>query len=166
MGFPSRPDLAALGPTVTNLHPVGNPEKEATAEQWNAVRWQVAGMGLVCYRAHLIFAAAAGSQPIRSRQEVWNPRALASGAHANPTITRIGTGQYDVVYPSPVPDDLDALVALSFRHGVGVVVTPSQATFRLVMVTPLSGTPAGVKVMVLDAAGSAVDGHDVSILIG
>lgn len=166
MGFPNRPDLAALGPTVVNLHPVGNPEKEATAAQWNLLRWQVAGLGLVAMRAHLIFAAAAGSQPIRWRQEAWNPRALTTTPHQDPTITRIGTGQYDVVYNSPVPDELGELVALSFRHGLGTIVTPSQTTFRHVMVSPLSGTPAGVKVMVLDAAGAAVDGHDVSILIG
>ena len=165
-GFPNRTDLASLGPVLVDSAPVVNPSKEATAGQFNLLRWQAAGLSLVSYRAWLIFTADAGSQPILHRAEAWNPKGLATGPHVPPTITRIGTGVYDVLYPTQVPDQLDVLTSLAFVHGAGAVVTPSQTTFRHVMVTPLSGSPSGVKVVVQDAAGSAVDGHDVSILIG
>jgi hypothetical protein len=165
-GFPNRPDLASLGPTLVDTAPVLNPSKEATSAQYNLLRWQAAGIGLLSYRAWLIFTANSGSQPILLRAEAWNPKGLTTGANAPPVITRIGTGNYNVVYPTQVPDQANELTSLAFVHGVGQVVTPSQTTFRKVMVTPLSGSPSGVKVMVLDAAGSAVDGHDVSILIG
>jgi hypothetical protein len=165
-GFPNRPDLAALGPDLVNARPLGNPNEEATAEQYNLIRWQLAGIGLLAYQAHLIFTAQAGSQPILHRAEAWNPRGLTTGGNANPTITRVGTGNYDVTYPTQVPDQLGDNVAVGFRHGIGSIVTPSSTTFRHVMVTPKTGVPSAVKVMLLDAAGAAVDGHDVSILIG
>lgn len=166
MGFPHRPDLASLGPTLVDTAPVVNPTKEASAAQFNLLRWQTAGIGLLSYRAWLVFTANSGAQPILHRAEAWNPRGLSTGPHVNPTITRIGIGNYDVLYPAQVPDDLGVLTTLAFVHGLGEVVTPSQTTFRHVMVTPLSGSPSGVKVVVQDAAGSAVDAHDVSILIG
>jgi hypothetical protein len=165
-GFPNRPDLAALGPTLVDARPVLNPNQEATAAQFNLLRWQVAGIGLVSHRALLIFTANSGAQPILRRAEAWNPKGLSTGAHANPTITRNSTGNYDVLYPASVPDELGEMTSLAFAFGQGVVVTPSQTTQRVVVVTPLSGSPSGVKVKVFDSNADGIDGHNVAIFIG
>ena len=165
-GFPTRPDLASLGPTLVNAGRVLNPNKEATAEQYNLLRWQAAGMGIVSYRAKLVFTANSGAQPILARGEAWNPRGLTTGAYANPTITRIGVGNYDVEYPASVPDMDGESVPLVFEYGFGTVVTPSQTATRRVLVTPLFGVPSGVKVSIRDGADAVSDGNDVVVFIG
>ncbi len=164
-GFPNRPDLAAFGPTLQDTTAVRDPTRHVGASLFNLMRHQLAGLGIVLPLAMLRFSAAP-SPAVIARAEAWNPRALTSSPFTDPTLTRISTGNYEVVYPSPVTDDAGASVVLAFAYGLGTVVTPSQSTFRHVMVTPLTGNSAGVKVMVQDAAGSGVDGHDVAILIG
>lgn len=164
-GFPNRPDLASFGPTLVDVAAVRDPTREVGAALLNLMRSQLAGMGIVLPLALLRFSAAP-SPAVLARAEAWNPRGLTSAPFADPQLTRNGAGDYDVVYTSPVTDADGASAALSFTFGFGTVVTPSQTVFRHVMVTPLSGNSAGVKVRVLDAAGGSIDGHDVAILIG
>lgn len=164
-GFPNRPDLAGFGPTLQDTTAVRDPTRHVGAALFNLMRHQLAGLGIVLPLAMLRFSAAP-SPAVIMRAEAWNPRGLTSAPFDNPALTRIGTGNYEVVYTSPVTDDAGVSAVLAFSYGLGTVVTPSQSAFRHVMVTPLTGNSAGVKVMVLDAAGSGVDGHDVAILIG
>jgi hypothetical protein len=164
-GFPNRPDLATFGPDVVNTGIVKDPSRQLSAEIFNLLKYQVAGLGLTAFRAMLRFTCAVSPVP-SARAEVWNPRGLTSDPFGDPSITRIGAGEYNVVYPSPVLDQLEASVALSFTHGLGMVSMPSSTTLRHVTVNPLTGESAGMKVCVFNAAGTRVDGDTVVIFIG
>jgi hypothetical protein len=164
-GFPNRPDLATFGPDAVNTRAVRNPSRELDAAKYNLLKFQVAGLGVLTPRAYLEFLCTA-AVTISARAEVWNPRGLTSAPFTPPVITRVGTGNYSVVYASPVTDDLGASVALSFASGRGAVVTPSAIVLQSVMVSPLSGVPNGVKVALFNAAGALADGSIVAIWIG
>jgi hypothetical protein len=164
-GFPARPDLATFGPDAVNTRAVRDPSRELDAATWNLLRFQVAGLGVISPRAYLEFLATA-AMTISARAEAWNPRGLTSAPFTPPTITRVGTGNYSVVYASPVTDQAGASVALSFTRGMGFVVTPSAIVLKHVLVTPLVGSSNGVKVAVFNAAGALEDGSVVGILIG
>ncbi len=164
-GFPNRPDLATFGPDVVNTGIVKDPSRQLSAETFNLLKYQVAGLGLTAFRAYLAFEAVA-SPPLLARVEAWNPRGLTSDPFGDPTITRIGAGNYEIVYASPVTDQGGSDVALSLTHGVGMILDPSSVTFRLVMVSPLTGNAAGVKVAIFNSAAALTDGNRVGILIG
>jgi hypothetical protein len=155
-GFPNRPALSTFGPDAVNTRAIRDPERELSAEQWNLLKFQVAGLGIVLPRAHLRFTAVASPQ-LLARAEAWNPRGLTSAPFANPTLTRVAQGNYDVTYTSPVTDMDGASVALSFTHGFGFPLTESSTLFRYVQVTPKTGTANAVKVCIFDAAGTLQD---------
>lgn len=164
-GFPSRPDLAAFGPDAVNTRAVRDPSRELDAASWNLLRFQVAGLGLIAPRAYLEFLATA-AVTISARAEAWNPRGLISAPFTAPVITRVGTGNYNVVYASPVVDEAGASVALSFTRGFGFILTPSAIVLKHVLVTPLAGSANGVKVAIFNSAAALEDGSVVGILIG
>lgn len=165
VGFPNRPDLASFGSDAVNTGAVRDPSRALDAAYWNLMKYQVAGIGLVAWRAHLRFVANTGPTII-ARSEAWNPRGLTSAPFADPVITRLATGRYSVVYTSPVVDERGANAALSFAYGTGFVVTASLTTLKTVVVTPLSGSSNGVHVAVFGAAGALEDGNSVGLLIG
>lgn len=164
-GFPNRPDLATFGPDAVNTRAIRDPSRELSASTFNLMKFQLAGIGIVQPRA-FVKLTAADPTVLLGRAEAWNPRGLTSAPFLNPEIVRVGTGNYDVTYASPVTDESGASVALSFGWGVGFIVTPSSTTFRHVQVTPKTGAANAVKVCVFDAAGALQDGSDVAILIG
>lgn len=164
-GFPNRPGLASYGPDVVNTRPVRDPSRELSADTFNLMRFQTAGMGLVSARAFFSFTADNPAVQL-DRAEAWNPDGNTASPFDDPNITRQNTGEYDVEYTTPVTDRNGDSVALSFAWGFGVVITPSLTVIKTVMVTPLSGTANGVKVAIFNAAGSAEDGNDVAIWIG
>jgi hypothetical protein len=155
-GFPNRPDLASFGPDAVNTRAIRDPSRELSALTWNLAKFQLAGLGIVLPRAMLRFTAVASPQ-ILARAEAWNPRGLTSAPFTDPTLTRVGQGNYDVTYASPVTDETGADVALSFSHGHGGILTPSSTTFRLVQVMPKTGAANAVKVCIFDAAGTLQD---------
>jgi hypothetical protein len=164
-GFPNRPALTTFGPDAVDTRAIRDPSRELGAATFNLMKFQLAGMGVLSPRAFLQFLADT-DRTISARAEAWNPRGLTSSPFAAPTITRIDVGEYDVVYDSPVVDERGEDVALSFRWGWGVVVTPSSTVLKHVMVTPLTGSANGVKVATFDATGTLEDGEVVAILIG
>lgn len=164
-GFPNRPDLATFGPDAVNTRAVRDPSRELDASTWNLLRFQVAGLGIITPRAYLQFLTTA-EVTISARAEAWNPRGLTSAPFTAPAITRVGAGNYNVIYASPVTDQAGASVALSFTRGLGFIVTPSAVVLKHVLVTPLVGNANGVKVAVFSAAGALEDGSIVGILIG
>jgi hypothetical protein len=165
-GFPNRPGLLDFGPeTLVDSRAIRNPKTELGAAFFGLVKSQLAGLGVVAPRAFLSFSASP-SPAVLARSEAWNPKALTSAPFANPTLTRAATGSYNVVYTSPVTDAGGAAAALSFAFGgLGWVTTASLTVRKTVQVTPLSGTPNGVKVAVFDTSGALVDGNNVAILI-
>lgn len=164
-GFPNRPDLASFGPDVVNTGITRDPTRQLSASTFNLIRFQVAGLGIVSMGAMLRFSAL-DPPVLLARAETWNPKGLSSDPFGDPEITRVGAGEFDIVYTSPVLDQGSAAAALSFSHGFGTVTTPSSTVLRHVLVSPLVGNAAGVKVCVFDGAGSPVDGEDVAIYIG
>jgi hypothetical protein len=163
--FPNRPDLAALGPDAVDVYPVRDPSRALSAARFNLMKFQLAGLGVVTPLAFLSFSADT-SPAVISRAEAWNPSGLTASPFNDPSLTKQATGNYDVEYTTPVTDKDGNSVALSFSWGFGVVVTPSLAVRKSVMVTPLSGTANGVKVCVFDASDALEDGNDVAIWIG
>jgi hypothetical protein len=151
-GFPNRPDLASFGPDFIDTRPIRDPEREVGASVLNLMKFQVAGLGVVATRAYVAFTAV-NPPVLLARAEVWNPRGLTTAPFQDPTITRIATGNFEVVWNSPVTDKDGNSVAISLSHGFGTELTPSSTTLRHVKVTPLSGNAAGVKVACFDSAG-------------
>lgn len=145
---------------------VRDPTRQLSAKTWNLLRSQVAGLGLVGPQAFVAFRAQV--DPIlRAHAELWNPRALTSSPFDPPTITRIGSGEYDIVYSSPVPDRDGSDVALSFPYGGwGHDLLPSNTVLRFVQVSSLSGVANGVKVIVRGFGGAAIDDREVAVWIG
>lgn len=164
-GFPNRPDLATFGPDVINTGIIKDPSRQLSAETFNLLKFQVAGLGLTGFRAMLAFLCTGPTSPL-ARVEAWNPRGLTSDPFGDPTITRIGTGEYDVEYPTPVLDQAGSDAALSFAYGVGMIIEPSQTVLTHVMVSPLLGNAAGVKVAIFDGTLAPIDGYRIAILIG
>lgn len=166
-GFPLRPARGNFGPQMVDTTPVRDPSRQIGAATFNLLFWQTAGLGLVSPRAVLELDAA--SPPvIRARAESWNPERLTTGAFADPDITRNDVGDFDVVYPTTVPDENGVLQPLSFAWAMGIVTNPSTTDVPIITVTPLTGQASGVKLMTRTlAAGSAdlVDDWRVAIFL-
>lgn len=119
-GFPNRPALGDYGSDIVNTHPVSDPTRELDARYWNLAKFQLAGMGVVTPRVKFTFTSA-NPAVLLERAEAWNPRALATGAYAPPTVVRNAGGDYTWSYPTQVPDEEGTLYPLSFADAMGWV---------------------------------------------
>lgn len=164
-GFPNRPDLSSFGPDAVNTRAIRDPSRELSADTFNLIRHQIAGLGAVLPRAFIKFRAQP-SPVLLGRAEAWNPRGLTSAPFLDPTLARSTTGVYTVLYSSPVTDKDGASVALSFTWGIGMVINASTADeLWTCQVTPLSGFANAVQVGIFNAAGALTDGRDVALLL-
>lgn len=163
-GWPLRPDRDSFGPTFRDTTAVRDPTRQQSAQQHNLGLWQIAGMGLVSPRAMLVFTASV-AHPILARAEAWNPKRLTTGAHADPTISRTGAGNYLVEYPSPVPDEEGEDAVLSFGYALAFPVNADPTTLKHAQAAVETGNTKQVRVCVFSNANALEDDNDVAVLI-
>lgn len=162
-GSPLRPDRDSFGPTFRNSTAVRDPTRQASADSYNLLCWQVAGMGLLAPRAMVIFRAQVGPV-LLGRVETWNPKRLSTGAYADPSLVRASAGNYTVEYPSPIPDELAVDQTIAFTYALGFCVNADPTALKHVQVAPVSGNTKQLRVCIFSSAAAAQDGHDVAVL--
>jgi hypothetical protein len=162
-GLPLRPDRDSFGPTYLDSTAVRDPQKNLSAGVFNLLTWQVAGIGLLSPRVLLWFTANT-SPDVIGRAEAWNPHRLTTGVYADPTLTKSGTGDYLVEYPTPIPDADDVDQAIAFSYAMAVVVNSDPSVLKSARAAPVLANPYRVRVCVFNAAGSLQDGNDVLLL--
>ncbi len=161
-GFPLRPDRASFGEVLVNAAPVRDPSRQLDAAIFNLLTWQVAGLGLLAPRALVLFTAQA-SPPLIARAEAWNPRGETGGQLVPPTLTRNGTGDYLVTWPSPVPDENGASQTLAFSYAHAFTINTDPSVVKHAQAAPVLATPRAVRVCVFNAANALADGNDVAV---
>lgn len=165
-GFPTRPQLSDFGPIVLqDARPVRDPDIELAAAQWNLMKHQVAGMGLLAPRVAAKLTVD-GAPALSLHYEAWNPRGLTSGNFAAPTPAAVAAGRVTLTYLTPVEDQLGNGIAISFAWGFGFVHASPPTTFRSVQVTPVTGQLNQLEICVFDAAGALQNGSTVWVFAG
>ncbi len=165
-GFPARPPLADFGTLVLlDARPVVDPTKEFSAAQWNLIKHQASGMGLL---APLVMAkvTVTGAGVLLAHAEAYNPKGLTSAPFLAPTPAAVATGRITLSYPTPIPDQLGVDQTIAFNWGFGFAHADPPTTFRHVMVTPIAATPHILSISVFDAAGALQDGSNVWVFAG
>lgn len=153
-GFPDTPNRTAFGPTFQDKRPVVDPTKELGSQVFNLMAWQMAGAGIVCPRAMIIYD---GSTPATTYQALaWDPNGLLG----NISITKQGTGEYDVDFASTYTDQNGTAVSFSVRGAMAFGQdAPSQVQ---AVVTIGEDSPQQVTVYVGNQAGTP---QDATVLI-
>lgn len=165
-GFPTRPQLSDFGPIVLqDARPVRDPDIELAAAQWNLMKHQVAGMGLLSPRVVAQLTVDA-SPALAVNREAWNPRQLTSGNFAPPTPAAVATGRVTLTYLTPVEDQLGNEIPIAFAWGFGFAHASPPTTFRSVQVTPVTGQLNRLEICVFDAAGALQNGSTVWVFAG
>src|SRR5262245_11412070 len=97
-GYPVRPSLDTFGAEKSAGAANIKPEKTILPAEWNLMRWQAAGLGMV---APLAWAYVQGSDGARlGSGEAWNPR---GDDLKRPTCARSSTGIYTVTFAASYP---------------------------------------------------------------
>jgi len=161
-GFPNRPDLATFGPRAVDTRPIRDPSREMTAAQWNLLRFQAAGLGLVSPRA-VFEIEGVDDGTIRWHAEAWD---VEGGGDLGPAeITRNGAGDYTVAFPATALDESGAEAALAFVGALAGVTNPSPTTLFHAQAGIVDGNPHAVRVCVFNAAGTKVDEQRVTVVV-
>jgi len=164
-GFPLRPSLGQFGPDMANLAPVRNPSTDLDAANWNLLKHQVAGLGLVVPRI-LVKVTVTNPMVLISRSEAWNPTGASTGDFADPTLAYVSTGRGTIQYPTPIPDQNGDNQTIAFSWAFGWYSADPPTTVKLVQAEPIASTPALITVCVFDAANALEDGNDVWVMAG
>lgn len=114
-GFPKRLVRSALGPKLRNNYPVEHPEGEIGDTQFNALFWNVAGMGLVLPRGVLVASWTGAAFVISHQAEAWNPE----NDQPHPVLARAGTGNYTYTLAASYLDEDGSAVAPDIKAAWG-----------------------------------------------
>lgn len=164
-GFPVRPALAQFGPALQNLAPVRNPTTELDAVNWNLMRHQVAGLGLMVPRI-LVKLTVDDPAVLLARAEAWNPQGATTGDYADPTVAYVSTGRATIEYATPIPDQNGEDQPIVFSWAFGWLSADPPTTVKLVQCEPIASTPALITVCVFDASNALENGNDVWVAAG
>lgn len=167
MSFPTRPLLSDFGPLVMlDAGPVRDPERQATAAQWNLMKWQAAGMGLLVPRVIVKLDALNPTPAVLARAEAWNPNGETTGDYAPPTAARTSAGRFTLTYPATVPDMDGEATSVAFSWGFGFIHADPPTVRKSVQVTPVALTPRILTVCVFNASDALEDGNTVWVVAG
>lgn len=167
MSFPTRPQLSDFGPiTLLNAGAVRDPDRQATAEHWNLIKNQVAGMGLLSPLVAVKFEAFDPIGDILARSEVWNPQLQTGGSFAAPVPERVSAGRYTLTYPETVPNHLGEEISLAFSWAFAFHHADPPTTIRKVQACPVGATPNVITVICFDATDTLDDGNTIWVFAG
>ena len=143
MALPDSADVDTYGGLKVNHAPVVDSSKQESASNRNSYVADVAAMTHTIVRAMCTFDPGASVA-----DAVWG-----SSAPVKPVVTRDGTGDYDITWPTTVDDELGETFTVNIRRCM-VNVEGTTAVFATATATAANV----VNVRMFDAAGSATDG--------
>lgn len=100
--FPTRPSRNSFGPAKTDRTPPRAPH-DVGADEWNAARWTLGGLGQVSPIAFLVVAA---NGTVTFTNNAWEG--------ADCTVQKTGTGVYVISSPRAVTDNRGQTVSVGF----------------------------------------------------
>lgn len=150
MALPDSADVDTYGGLKVNHAPVVDSSKQESASNRNSYVADVAAMTHTIVRAMCTFdpGASVADPPVNIHDAVWG-----SSAPVKPVVTRDGTGDYDITWPTTVDDELGETFTVNIRRCM-VNVEGTTAVFATATATAANV----VNVRMFDAAGSATDG--------
>lgn len=113
-GLPTVDSLATYGGAKQDYEPVEDPTTDLSAEGWNLVASNVAGLTQTACRAWVTFLGH-GTMPT-------DPSSYIHGAvwgdtlGVKPTMARTGTGVFTATWPTTVTDDLGVVQTVNLRR--------------------------------------------------
>lgn len=125
MGFPTRSNRSAFGPTREDYKPVTDPIRQNSAEDFNLLYWQVAGLDQVTPRAILRCSVSGGVVTTEDQQLAWD----AEGALSAITWTYHGVGAYEWAFASSYNNEKGSSTSLVL-FAAQAVQHPTKATDR------------------------------------
>lgn len=154
MTLPDVDDLATLGGTKTNAHPVEDPTTDLDAAQDNKQRCDVAMMTHTAPRAWARFTAAAttGAMVLVAHDAHWGNTAPVA-----PVLARSSAGIFTLTFPTSVNDELAVAHTTNFRGAWGT--SRGGATKYTIDVIPSSANV--LTAYVRDAANALADAAGV-----
>jgi hypothetical protein len=132
-GLPGVDDFSSYGGEKADYEPVEDPTTDLSADHWNLVAANVAAMTPTATRAWVAFTghATTPADPASNvHGAVWGDAALVK-----PTVTKGGTGIYNITWPTTITDALGVSHTVNLRRGWGSVAGNIAHPF---VVTPLS----------------------------
>jgi hypothetical protein len=159
-GFPNRPSLSSLGPTLVDTSPVRDPRKQVGADLMNLLRWQVAGLSAISPRAIILATvdpSGGGSATTVAQRLAWD----ADGAVPLATWVYSAVGNYTwTLSAGSYPDKDGDTIALAWVLMVALPIGVSQGTGKpLCMWTQ---TPAGGVLLPASGEVQLARGEDAS----
>lgn len=168
-GFPRRPPRQEFGPEPKNRYPIRNPEKELDGETIGRLLFhQLAGSGLVVPLAWLTVLTSAGgggTATLLARDEAWNPRYETTGVYAEPDVTRVSAGVFDIEYAANLPDWSGENQPVEFKGGIALYLDDTS-TVMMARVIPESPNSSKVRVRGWVISGSSQTATDGTFLVG
>lgn len=131
MGFPTRSNRSAFGPTRVDYKPVTDPTRQNSAADFNTLFWQVAGLGQVTPRAVLRCTVSGGVVTTVDQQLAWD----AEGALSPISWTYHNVGVYEWAFASQYPNELGV--------NTNLVLFAAEALHHPVKATDHDGTHDG-----------------------
>ena len=153
--FPTRPSRLAFGPLAyLNRFEVQEPNKEIGKTIFNGLFWQIAGLGVMTFRAFAAFdvdgAGAVASAPEVAR-EAWDPEAGIA-----PILTHEATGHYRLEYAATYPDETGDQQSTALGPATPTVMITAGAALLYHATAQTLATLREVDIFVFNAANPPV----------
>lgn len=123
MGFPTRSNRTAFGPTREDYKPITDSVRQNSAADYNLLYWQTAGLSQVCPRVYIRCSVAGGAVTVEAQQLAWD----ANGAISPITFTYVAAGAYTWTFASTYNNELGVATNLVLDGGI-LLPTRAQAS--------------------------------------
>lgn len=157
-GLPDVDSISAYGGAKADYAPVEDASTDLSADEWNLIAANMAGLTQTAPRAWCAFVGNA-STPTDPGSNV-HGAVWGNTAGVKPVVARTGTGTYTITWPTTVSDPLNVSHTLAIRRGWGQA---EGSTFYHVQVTPTAANVATVHVGT--TGGSMSDAIGVTIVV-
>ncbi|MEE9395190.1 MAG: hypothetical protein V3W41_22085 [Planctomycetota bacterium] len=155
LGFPTRPTRLAFGPLAyQNRFEPQEPGKEIGKTIFNGSFWQIAGMGVMSFRAFAAFdvtgAGAVAATP-EVHAEAWDPEAGVA-----PALAKQATGQIRLTYAATYPDETGDAQATALGPVMATVMITAGAALLYHATAQTLASLREVDVFIFNAANPPV----------
>jgi hypothetical protein len=123
MTLPSTDTIQTYGGVFIDASPVENPLTDQASAQFNQLSASVAMSTHTVIRGWVQFTGNATTPVLVAHDSLWG-----NSAPVTPTVSRVGAGQYRIVWPTSVNDELGVAHTLNVRGGFCNVQTASGAS--------------------------------------
>jgi hypothetical protein len=152
MGFPVRPTRSTFGPDLENERRVENPRREIGAETFTLAWWQLAGMGRTSERVTLVGRWDGLAMQTDYQAFAWDP----NGQLPLLIPTRLGVGEYRVVFAATYPDEAGAQRPIELKAHAAHPQPSALGGPFIAQTRRISATEIEIKVWDASGAGAPV----------